>query len=165
MNHELDCNPDNSSTKPTKDTQQKIYALGVRAETGLPLCEDAATILRRATAYESSKSKDPGYKAEAKLARKKDQDSRRPKYGITGDVEDGNNLAGAGWGVVFSSNATQEVKNALKPLIEYRSREAKELFRIFENDDGYNPGESCAEWLSRHGASMMVVDPRNGVPF
>ena len=147
------------------DGQQKIYALGVHADTGLPLCKDAATIARMATSHADSKSKDPSHNAEVRLAKKKDLDSRRPKYGVSGDVECPNNLADAGWGVIFSSNATQEVKDALKPLIEYRGGQAKKLFRVFENGDGYNPGESCAEWLSRHNASMMAVDPLNGVPF
>jgi len=93
-------------------------------------------------------------------------------FGVTGDVGaigdiDPNNLAQAGWGVIFPSDVDPApLKDALKPLLDLRKRQAGEnLYKVFEGFDGIRPNESARAWIERHGASLNVVDPEMGVPF
>jgi Peptidase family C25 len=78
---------------------------------------------------------------------------------------DPNNLAEAGWGVVFARGCDPEIKRALARLLKRRKEEADKHFRVFENEDAPAPAETAEKWLTRHGASLDLVDPANGVPF
>ena len=81
--------------------------------------------------------------------------------GLPFDVDPAN-LAQAGWGVVFSTEEDPQVKAALAPLLEARSRQVTDAARLKELD--YVEGESRRHWLARHGVAAGNVDP-TCVPF
>jgi hypothetical protein len=147
-------------TPPRADAQNILCANGIFADTGLPLLE-----IDEKTAAEIVKSQT--MPREEELASKsKHENATQPTYGTVGDV-DPNKLEEAGWGIVFHKDASDEIKQALRPLMEHRKKQVgnEKLFRVFENADGYRPGESCTDWLARHGVAMNPVDPAYGVPF
>lgn len=78
-------------------------------------------------------------------------------------------LAFAGWGVVFSSSTPaaqkQAIKDALKPLLDLRHSQAGDLFKIFDDQTGYSPGLAAEQWLTARGSVLNVVDPTQGVPY
>ena len=88
----------------------------------------------------------------------------QPSFGAIGDV-DPNDLSQAGWGIIFPADADPAIKEALKPLLDHRQAEAGPLFKVFEGADGYRPGETALQWMTRHGVSMNPVDPTLGVPY
>lgn len=65
----------------------------------------------------------------------------------------------AGWGIIFPANAASEVKEALKPLIDLRREQAGKYFRLYDGGEGYRPGESKNDFLTRHGAGPGPADP------
>ena len=142
---------------PSQDDRQVIYANGISAKTGLPLCEldtkTAAGIVRGQRLSDEEKQ----------LTAAKDAESET-SFGVLADV-DANDLSEAGWGIVFPAKASDDVKKQLAPLLEHRQRESGDLFHVFEGGKGYRPGESCSDWLDRNGAALDLVDPLNGVPF
>lgn len=77
---------------------------------------------------------------------------------------DANNLAQAGWGVIFAADDPQvaDMREALGPLLRLRRAQAGQLYR----DGGLSPrflyraGDSKNAWLSRNNGSPGVVDPR-----
>lgn len=79
-----------------------------------------------------------------------------------------NNLAEAGWGVIFAEGDPQipAIREALGPLLRLRREQAGGLYR----DGGLSPrfryqsGDAKASWLSRNGGSPGVVDPKK-VPY
>jgi hypothetical protein len=78
---------------------------------------------------------------------------------------DPNDLSQVGWSVLFSKDTPQAVKDALKPLLEHRERQAGRLFKVFDGLSGYQPGDDARKWVERHGAALAVVDPEQGVPL
>jgi hypothetical protein len=83
--------------------------------------------------------------------RRRPRRSRAGGKGLAfGDPDD---LAQAGWGVVFPRDSDPAVVEALRPLIELRRGQAsaaKECrFRVFAGDDGLLPGESKLDFLYR----------------
>lgn len=85
-------------------------------------------------------------------------------FGILGEL-DPNDLAHAGWGIIFGKDADPKIKEALEPLLEQRRSQADNLFRVFEGANGYRPGDTAPGWLARRDVSMQVVDPYQGVPY
>lgn len=69
-----------------------------------------------------------------------------------GDPRD---LGSQGWAAIFPANARPEVREALVPLIEHRQGEAasreERRFRIFEGENGYQPGDGRLDFLARQG--------------
>ncbi len=81
---------------------------------------------------------------------------------------DPNNLAEAGWGIIFADKADQSVRQALQPLIEHRFGEVRNndrLCRVFEGSKGYQPGDTVRSWLAKSNVGFSVVDPALGVPL
>lgn len=78
-----------------------------------------------------------------------------------------NDLADAGWGILFPSTIDPAIKKALQPLIEHRKTQATgpARFKIFEGSKGVRPNQSATDWLDRQGVGLAVVDPDNGVPY
>jgi len=74
---------------------------------------------------------------------------------------DENNLAEAGWGIIFPSNGRDvpAIRDALKVLLDWRREQAGGLFKELSGDDGYRPGDTADRYMSRHGASPGTVDP------
>jgi hypothetical protein len=80
---------------------------------------------------------------------------------------DENDLAQAGWGIVFAADEprVEELLVALEPLRTLRAAQAGPLFKIFKGNDGLRSDEAGWEYLGRHGAGPGPVDPKLGVPF
>jgi len=80
---------------------------------------------------------------------------------------DPNNLAEAGWGIVFPASIDPAVRAALEPLIEQRRKQVPnpKLFKILDGKSGYQPGDTTRAWLDRFGVTFAVVDPELGVPL
>lgn len=147
-----------ATESPLRSDHGVFYANGIFADTGLPLCTLSPTSAAR-LAKGLSNSKDELY-----MARRKYEVATFPSYGPIGEISAAN-LSEAGWGIIFHAQANEKVKKGLSRLIEHRRREARDLCKVFENDDGYHQGETCTEWLARHGTSLMPVNPYQGVPF
>ncbi len=72
---------------------------------------------------------------------------------------DPNNLAHAGWAVVFPAKTNPAIKESLWDLLALRQEQAGERFRVYEQDDGYRPGETLQDFCSRHRISRGLADP------
>ena len=69
-----------------------------------------------------------------------------------------------GWGVIFPAETDLSVKEALTDLLNLRSQQAGQYFKVYEGGEGYRPGESKSQWLARHGAGPGAADPEK-VPY
>jgi hypothetical protein len=147
-----------AQTPPRRDSEELLYANGIFADSGLPLCQ-----LNISTAAQLAQGR-PDSRHEQLVAQHKYDQATQPHYGTIGDVDPAK-LEESGWGIVFSVNTEAKIKEALQPLLKLREQQAGRLFRVFENADSYRPGESCSEWLARHKVSLMPVDPEKGVPY
>lgn len=68
---------------------------------------------------------------------------------------DSTKLEEAGWGVIFHEKTPDDVRAALKPLIDRRKQQAGALFKEFD----YKGGEQTRAWLQRQRTSAGNVDP------
>jgi hypothetical protein len=75
-------------------------------------------------------------------------------FGTTEKLED------AGWGIVFPADTPDSIRNALKPLIEFRAKRAGK--RLKELD--YKPGDQVRDWFVRHQVAPGNISP-NKVPY
>lgn len=82
-------------------------------------------------------------------------------------ARDGRKLSESGWGAIFAKDADPAIREALKPLLDWRKEQVgdEDLHRVFEGRKGVQPGQSAATWLANQGVGLSVVDPMNGVPF
>jgi hypothetical protein len=84
------------------------------------------------------------------------QPNLAPVYGV-----DPNDLAQAGWGVIFAPDVTAEVKKKLSPLLELRKAQAGACYQDFSGNKAYRPGDTKESFLGRCRASVWgPVDPR-----
>ena len=74
---------------------------------------------------------------------------------------DATNPATVGWAVVFGAGESDEVKSAIKPLIDHRGTTIP-TDRCLTLD--YRPGETMKSWLKRHGVAVGSISPRR-VPY
>ncbi len=108
---------------------------------------------------------DPAYLDELKERYWRDtQETLGPIEGV-----DANDLAQAGWGVIFAYGVDSAVKDALKDLLEHRKAQATKhhdhYYKEYTGPNAYRPNESKRAFLARHGASAgMPADP-NKVPY
>ena len=136
--------------------QDRPVPFGVSAETGRPLPGLSDETLSGLEELERGRTEDRALAVQ--------KGSEPADFAVT-DVDDANDLAETGWGVVFAESATPDAETALGPLLEHRQRAAGNLFRIFKGADGYRKGETARAWLERHGVSFNPVSPTMGVPF
>lgn len=82
------------------------------------------------------------------------------------DGVDASDLAQAGWGILFAESdpRSDEILEALKPLLDHRRAQAGSLYRQYVGTDGYCAGDRKLDFLARHGAGPGPVDP-NLVPY
>jgi len=81
-------------------------------------------------------------------------------FALPAEVDDPNDLGQVGWAVVFARGTPAPVREVLKPLLDRRACQAKDLFKELE----YEPGESREAWLGRYGVHGADVVPEK-VPF
>jgi len=73
---------------------------------------------------------------------------------------DADDLAQAGWGVVWPEGGDPQVREALEPLVRHRQEQAGELFRELS----YRPGTGPGQFLNRLRSGFGRVNPRE-VPY
>jgi Peptidase family C25 len=95
---------------------------------------------------------------------------------------DRNDLAEAGWGVIFPHDIDPSIPEALSPLLEHRRAQASvdspQRFRLFLGADAQRPGESHRDFLIRQGVlpespvspdklpyNLLVVGEPERIPF
>ena len=80
-------------------------------------------------------------------------------YGV-----DPRDLASAGWGILYPKGGDPAVAEALTPLIAHRRRQASTVderrFRVLAGEDGLQPGETKADFLTRHQVGRGPVQPK-----
>jgi hypothetical protein len=76
-------------------------------------------------------------------------------------------LTQAGWGIVFASDVSADIRAALEPLIAWRKKQVNndDRFQVFSGARGVGVNESPITWLGRMGVGLTTVDPDNGVPY
>ena len=77
---------------------------------------------------------------------------------------DSNNLGQAGWGVIFPQDNDSPQREGLAELLAHRRLQCGGRYREFVGSDGYRPGESKIDFLTRHGMGPGVLDPER-IPF
>ncbi len=77
------------------------------------------------------------------------------------DVDD---LASAGWGVVFGEDVGSGVREALRDLLDLRRRQVGRDDGVVYREMEYWQGESASDFLDRNGAAPGAVDPQK-VPY
>lgn len=103
---------------------------------------------------------------------RKSRRARQASYAVVEGV-DANDLAQAGWAVVFpaATDATaahqDAIRAALAPLLAHRRAQATavtDLYREYTGELGYRPGDTKQQYLARLGAGTGLVQPAN-VPY
>ena len=77
-------------------------------------------------------------------------------YGFNANMED---IQEARWGVIFTSDETEEVRNSFMPLIEHRSRQMGEDARIFTCRLGWTANEFLANYGVQSGFGDTEIVP------
>jgi hypothetical protein len=68
-------------------------------------------------------------------------------------------LAQSGWGVIFSPEVSPAVREALRPLLEHRRRQATRSCERHYRELEHRPGETSAAFRARHGQGPGPADP------
>lgn len=68
-------------------------------------------------------------------------------------------LEEAGWGVIFPHGSSEEIRQALAPLLHHRRSQASRLVEGRYRELTYRPGESKPRFLARHGVGPGPCDP------
>jgi hypothetical protein len=79
----------------------------------------------------------------------------QPRLGLPAGIEP-TDVGQAGWGIVFHEAETEEVRSALRPLVEHRRATIGDRVKTLE----YRTGDEWRPWLARHGVAPATVDPR-----
>ncbi len=163
---------------------QELYLNGIDADTGGYAYEQTITAEQLANLLINKQvlPKDSNAEHDKDLTRRKFRDDSAPQnedgtiahFG-TAEGIDSNDLSQTGWGVIFPAGLTQSqvdsLKNALKPLLDHRKKQAASQHELFYQefigpDRGLKNGESKSAFLNRMGApGAGAVDPADGVPY
>ncbi|CAM2069361.1 hypothetical protein SCOR_28580 [Sulfidibacter corallicola] len=73
---------------------------------------------------------------------------------------DPQDLARAGWGVIFPEHQADRLRPLVRELLQVREAQADGLYRELT----YRPGETSFEFLERYKGSTVIVDPKR-IPF
>ncbi len=133
-----------------------LYFNGINASTGEYLtpplrAEELAQLARGETIP-------PTQLLEFQWRKQQAQDHLGVKEGV-----DANDLAQAGWGVIFAHDADAALHDALRELLEHRKAQANQIKDRYR-EYTYRPGESKNLFLTRNGAGPGAVDP-DKVPY
>ena len=82
-----------------------------------------------------------------------------PMFGV--DPQD---LQQAGWGVVYAPNVGDDVKQALRPLLELRREQAGDHFHDFKGNRAFHVNDSKKTFLARSKAGTGPANPKK-VPY
>lgn len=135
----------------------KALPFCVVKHTGLPLAEPNSAEIRNQ--FDTAATDGAmGILLSAKAEKRNVQCSLAPDL-------DPSDLAEAGWGVLFGAEVSDEIKLALRPLLDRREEECKDQFFRFEGKTGYKAGLAAREWIALRGGSFAGADPRDGVPY
>jgi len=149
------------------DPDQLLTFNGINGRTGQygvsPLTPSALRDAVRSQVF------DPDHLSDLQQKRSAAQDSFAIRSGL-----DPNDLAQAGWAALFPPNTDPAIREALKPLLDWRREQAcaknETLFKLYADGDCYrgdkNAGqfESKQDFLRRQHASAGPVDPTR-VPY
>ncbi|MGC9467374.1 MAG: hypothetical protein ACP5HS_02165 [Anaerolineae bacterium] len=90
------------------------------------------------------------------------------KWPVKPGAGDPTRVEDVGWGLIFPAamhpRLREEIREALKPLLDHRHEQAGDLFRLYEGGDAYRQGERKDQFLGRLGVGPGLVDPRE-MPF
>ena len=137
-----------------------LYANGIDMLTGEPLLPPLPVEVGAAMAQGKPIAKEEL----TELRERKRMITGEADYGVMAGV-DPNDLAQAGWGVIFAFEdeaAIPGLREALAPLLDLRRAQAGDRYRdeTVTPRFFYRPGESKNEWLVRNGSGPGPVDPR-----
>lgn len=142
-------------------TETLIFPNGVDAETGAPLLPPlpVETVAALAQGHPIAKAELDELRARVAVL----ENQRAAHMGVMAGV-DSNDLAQAGWGVIFAAEdeaGLPALREALAPLLSLRRAQAGDLYRdeTVNPDFCYQPGESMNTWRSRNGGAPGAVDP------
>lgn len=143
-----------------------IYPNGIDAETGQPLLPPLPVERVAALAQGQPIAQEELDELRARVTVLKQR--REAHYGVIAGV-DPNDLAQAGWGVIFpfeDAARLPALREALAPLLTLRHRQAGDRYRDETVDPKffYRPGESMNAWRSRNGGAPGQVDPAR-IPY
>lgn len=85
------------------------------------------------------------------------------RYGINDPLRqpvhivDPKSLSSAGWCVIFAPDVGQDVKAALRPLLDHRKAQAGAFYK---DDLIYEPGQTKEQFLQKHKADNGPADPK-----
>lgn len=125
---------------------------GIDGTTGRPLfTEDVEELARLAC----GRSLDPRHLEELRLWNKMVREEHLDTcFGV-----DPCRLDEVGWGVVFAHDTPEEVREALRPLLELRRSQAGRRQEHYYRELVYSPGQSKQRFLAGHGVGVGPVDP------
>jgi hypothetical protein len=149
----------NMPDRKNMDSDDEVLVMGISAKTGRPLPSITPEALSALVARQ--RRPDPERSALESRAAPDTAELR----GVVREIDDPNDLAEVGWGVVFARDCDPSIRQALLPLLELRKGQAGDLFEVFEGSSAPAPGEPAVKWINRNGARLDVVDPYNGIPY
>lgn len=138
----------------SRSTRRMLHCLGLDGESGKPLLPSMTADELMARAQQSR----PG-EGETREMKRWLQLRGESHYGPAAGV-DAEDLASAGWGVVFGPGTDSAVREALGPLLALRKEQAGRLYREYE----LQAGETKSAFLARFGAGFGPADPET-VPY
>jgi hypothetical protein len=143
-------------------TDSLIYPNGIDTETGQPLLPPLPVELVAGLAQGRPIAKAELDELRARVAELERQ--RTAHLGVMAGI-DPNDLAQAGWGVIFAQEDQAQLpalRERLAPLLNLRRQQAGDRYRdeTVNADFLYQPGESMNAWRSRNHGAPGKVDPR-----
>lgn len=146
--------------------ETRFFLNGVNGRTGKGLC------LTLAELYDLARVPAHGPVHLRELEERHERDQTFPlgyRYGVDPEC-----LSSAGWGVIFAeqdASQVQQLKEALKPLLDRRRSQAGDRYREFDGQlgvaqhgDYYRKGDTKEGFLQRHGKGSGWADP-DKVPY
>ena len=73
--------------------------------------------------------------------------------------ESAKRLDNVGWGVIYPHDISEDIQQALEPLLNHRRAQATQAHEEFFQKLIYRPGESKPKFLARHKVGAGPVDP------
>jgi hypothetical protein len=147
---------------------------GIYADTGEsalpPMSTEELAAIARAS-VDSGELADKRLVKDLQRRKKRDDDAADPTKGHLGPIEgvDPKDLAQAGWGVIFASDADPLLIESLRPLLDHRKAEASKIkperYRELTGDQGYFPGDTKAAFLDNHGAGGGGAADPDQLPY